>query len=101
MANDLIATLLVLDRPGDASVFPQVGLDSSGRAFQDVYWRCVACFFASSVRQNPGCRHALFTNADVVPAVDGFDIGELLHRLGVEVVRIPITHRLGRDRGKT
>ncbi|RYB03258.1 hypothetical protein [Lichenibacterium ramalinae] len=98
MAQDLISTLLVLDRPEDASAFPQVGLDSSQRAFQDVYWRCVACFFATSARQNPGCRHAFFTNAEALPVVDGLDIKELLRRLGVEVVALPITHRLGRDK---
>ena len=95
---DLIATLLVLDRPEDASVFPQVGHDSSHRAFQDVYWRCAACFFATSIRQNPGERHAFFTNADALPTVDDLDMAEFLRRLGVEVIRVPITHRLGRDR---
>lgn len=98
LARDLISTLLVLDRPEDASIFPQVGLNSSSRSFQGVYWRCVACFFATSVRQNPQARHLLFTNADELPAVDGVDIGSLLQRLAVDVVRLPITHRLGRDR---
>ena len=101
LADDLIATLLVLDDPEDASFFPQVGHDSSHRAFQDVYWRCVACFFASSARQNPDARHALFTNAEKLPTVDGLDVAELLRRLGVEVVRVPITHRLGRDKVKS
>lgn len=98
MAQDLISTLLVLDRPEDASVFPQVGLDSSQRSFQDVYWRCVACFFATSARQNPGVRHAFFTNAEALPVVDGLDLRELMRRLGVEIVQLPITHRLGRDK---
>ena len=98
LAADLIATLLVLDRPEDASVFPQVGHDSSHRAFQDVYWRCVACLFATSNRQNPEARHVFFTNADALPTVDGLAMADFLRRLGVEVIRLPITHRLGRDR---
>ncbi len=98
LVQDLISTLLVLDRPEDASIFPQVGHDSSHPSFQNVYWRCIACFFATSARQNPGTRHALFTNADVLPIVDGLDMGELLCRLNVDIVRVPITHRLGRNR---
>lgn len=98
MAQDLISTLLVLDRPEDASTFPQVGFDSSHRSFQDVYWRCVACFFATSARQSPDARHVFFTNAEALPTVDGLDMGDLFRRLAVEVVRVPITHRLGRDR---
>lgn len=98
MAHDLISTLLVLDRPEDASTFPQVGLDSSSRSFQNVYWRCVACFFATSARQNPEIRHTFFTNADALPTVDGLDVKDLLRRLGVDVVRLPITHRLGRNK---
>lgn len=98
LSRDLIATLLVIDRPEDASYFPQVGHDSSQAAFQAVYWRCVACFFATSVRQNPDARHVLFTTAERVPVTDGLDLGELFGRLGVEVVSLPITHRLGRDR---
>ena len=98
VSQDIISTLLVIDRPEDASVFPQVGLDSSKAAFQDVYWRCVAGFFASSTRQNPGARHILFTTAERVPSVQGFDLARLFHQLGVEVERLPITHRLGRDR---
>lgn len=101
LAQDLISTLLVLDRPEDASIFPQVGLDSSHRMFQDVYWRCVACFFATSARQNPDARHALFTNADELPTVEGLEMKDLMRRLGVDVVRLPITHRLGRDKVKS
>lgn len=98
LAHDLISTLLVLDGPEDASAFPQVGGDSSSRSFQDVYWRCVACFFATSARQNPHTPHAFFTNAEALPVVDGLDMADFMRRLGVDVVRLPITHRLGRGK---
>ena len=98
MPRNLISTLLVIDRPEDASLFPQVGLDSSQGAFQAIYWRCVACFFASSVRQNPDAHHVLFTTVDRLPIVDGLDLDAFLRRLAVEIVFLPITHRLGRDR---
>jgi hypothetical protein len=99
--RDLISTLMVLDRAEDASVFPQVGLDSSTRAFQDVYWRCIVCFFASSRRQNPDARHVLFTTVTRLPVLDGFDLAGLFAELNVEVVVLPITHRLGAERVKT
>lgn len=81
-------------------MFPQVGLDSSTRAFQNVYWRCIVCFFASSRRQNPDARHVLFTTATRVPVLDGLDLADLFAELQVEVVVLPITHRLGAERVK-
>ncbi|HEX8299782.1 MAG TPA: hypothetical protein VF594_11530 [Rubricoccaceae bacterium] len=92
-APPTIATWLYAESADEQSHYPQVvgkGAPSSAR-FQAVYWRCVALFFATSQRQNPGARHVLYTNADRVPSVDGHDLGALLERWGVEVVRLPYT----------
>ncbi|MCJ2082819.1 hypothetical protein [Methylobacterium sp. J-090] len=91
---------MVLDQAEDASLFPQVGLDSSTETFQSVYWRCIVCFFATSTRQNPTARHVLFTTAVRLPELDGLDLADFFAEVGVEVVVLPITHRLGSDRVK-
>jgi hypothetical protein len=88
-----ITTWLYAESVDDQSHYPQVvgkGAPSSA-SFQAVYWRCVALFFATSRRQNPGARHILYTNVDAVPVVDGHDIAAVLSEWDVEVVRIPYT----------
>ena len=88
-----IATWLYAEQVGEESAYPQVGGVSSSPAFQAVYWRCVALFFATSIRHNPAARHLLYTNLDGVPHVDGFDLPAFLDRLGVEVVQVPFTYQ--------
>lgn len=93
MIPTTIATWLYAEAPGEESVYPQVlghGAPSSTQ-FQAVYWRCVAVFFASSARHDPGARRLLATNLEHVPAVDGHDLAAFLDRLGVEVVTLPYT----------
>ena len=94
----IIATWLIADSASDASSFPQAGLDSSSSKFQAVYWRCVACFFATSMRIGNDARHILFTNVDRLPQIDGVSIADFLEHLGVEVRTLPITHRLGKEK---
>ncbi|MGI4788523.1 MAG: hypothetical protein ACRYFS_06690 [Janthinobacterium lividum] len=65
---------------------------SSSTAFQDIYWRCVALFFASSVRHNPDAVHKLFTTVASVPNVGNFSTSQFLTQLGVEVVQVPFVH---------
>lgn len=101
MSGDIIATWMVSDSPEDASGFPQTGPDSSRAAFQNVYWRCVACFFATSRQVGNTARHVLYTNVARLPTVDGVSLDDLLHTLAVEVRTVPITHRLGRSRTST
>lgn len=86
--DTVIATWFVADQPGQETRFPQMGQLSSTAPFQRVYWRCIAVFFATSVRVNPGRRHVLFTSAAVPD-----DIASLLGRLGVETVALPFRRR--------
>ena len=93
--QDVLATWLVADTKSHASFFPQAGLDSSSAGFQDIYWRCVVCFFASSRRVGNRARHLFYTNVERIPHVDGFDVAGALARLDVEVRVLPIKSRLG------
>jgi len=88
-----IGTWFVADDVANATFFPQVGSRSDAPEVQAVYWRCVACFFASSIAVNAGARHVFYTNTRL-PVIDGIAFSELFERWGVEVVTLPITYRL-------
>jgi hypothetical protein len=86
-----VCTWLYADSPDEESTYYQSRGRSSSAAFQAVYWRCVAVFFATSHRQQPDARHVLYTNVESPPTVDGLDVAALLRRLEVEVVQLPLT----------
>jgi hypothetical protein len=88
-----ICTWFVKDEDGDATFFPQVGLQSNTPEAQAIYWRCIAGFFVSSLLLNRGRPHLCFTNTSL-PVIAGVNFGELFAKLGVEVVTLPITFRL-------
>lgn len=93
MSELLIATWFVADRPDEATYFPQIGRHSADAGAKAVYWRCILCFYATSLALNPDHPHAFFTNTDL-PSVDGIDVARLFARWGVEVVRLPIRYRV-------
>jgi hypothetical protein len=99
MIETAIATWFVADEPGEETDYPQVGGLSSSTAFQSAYWRCIACFFNSSRRFNPGIPHFLFTNTSL-PVVDGINFEELFRRWNVKTIHLPITFRLARGAQK-
>jgi len=88
-----IATWFVADDAGAATFFPQVGSRSDAPETQAIYWRCVLCFYASSLAVNPGQPHIFYTNA-ALPTIDGVAFADVFARWGVKVVRWPITYRL-------
>lgn len=90
---DHICTWIYLDSPEESSEYPQVGKKSHLPEFQQVYWRCVAVFFALSTQYNPARKHILFTNKgwDELPAVDGLDLKSFLKAKNVELIQIPLT----------
>jgi hypothetical protein len=92
MHNLIISTGMCSDAEGEESYYSQVGGVSSSSSFLKVYWRCVALFFASSVRHNPTAQHKLFVNRPGVPDIDAFKTDEFLSSLGVEVVVVPFTY---------
>lgn len=94
-----IGTWFVADSKENETAFPQVGERSSMTAFQNVYWRCIACFYVTSVAYNPRARHVFYTNTDI-GSVDGFDMQALFDRLDVEVIQLPITYRPPPDKAK-
>ncbi|MGI4816339.1 MAG: hypothetical protein ACRYGG_23805 [Janthinobacterium lividum] len=96
MSRTTISTWFVADQPDEQTDFPQVGGRSDSTGFQAVYWRCIACFFASSAKANPTAKHAFFTNT-VVPTIDGVCIQSVFDALEVEVINLPIMSRLPKN----
>ena len=88
----IIGTWLHAETKETESHYPQVGGASSSTAFQDIYWRCVMLFFASSVRHNTHAIHRLYTTVSQVPDVGRVSTSAFLRRLNVEVVQIPFTY---------
>ena len=92
MQKTVIGTWLHADTKGAESSYAQVGGISSSILFQDVYWRCVCLFFASSTRHNPQAAHQLFTTVGEIPDVGDFQTRRFLETLGVQVVPVPFTY---------
>lgn len=89
-----ICTWIYCDEEHEESEYPQVGKKSSHKKFQEVYWRCVATFFATSCRNNPKANHFLFTNVDKVPEINGFNLDEFLtKKLQVKLIKLSLTYR--------
>jgi hypothetical protein len=81
-----ICTWLCADVKGEESIYPQTGEKSSGQKHQNIYWRCLVLFYATSKRFNKTQKHLLFTNVNVLPEVDGKSVQKMLDELGVEVI---------------
>lgn len=81
-----ICTWLCADDVGEESIYPQTGEKSSGQKHQNIYWRCLLLFFATSRRFNKDQQHLLFTNVKTLPRVDGKSVKSMLEDM--EVVTI-------------
>ena len=83
---DHICTWFCADEKGAESIFPQTGERSSGKTHQNIYWRCVLLFFATSRRFNKKEKHVFFTNVKQLPELDGKNVADLLQELEVETI---------------
>ncbi len=81
-----ICTWFCADEKGEESIFPQTGHKSSSKQHQDIYWRCIVLFYATSKRFNKNERHLLFTNVKLLPFLDDRNVVDMLEHLQVEVV---------------
>jgi len=88
-----IATWLCADTEGEESIFPQTGQISSSQSHQNIYWRCVLLFYASSRRFNKQERHLFFTNVEQLPVLDGKSVQQALDDLDVEVIHTDFTYK--------
>ena len=54
-----------------------------------IYWSIATVLLCTSIRQNPGIRHLVYTNSRIDVAVGSVKIRRLLKSLGVEVIDLP------------
>jgi hypothetical protein len=90
-----IATWFVADDATNETQLPQMSGISSTQQFQNVYWRCVVGFFSTSLVQNPRAKHTFYTNTKL-PVVDGVALTDFFSERNIDVVHLPIAHRLPR-----
>lgn len=57
-----------------------------------IYWKCVAVFFATSIRCNPTAKHLLYTNDKNPVIIDKLDLKQFLVELGVDIRYVPFKH---------
>lgn len=81
-----ICTWFCADNPGEESIYPQTGEKSSGKKHQNIYWRCIILFFATSKRFNKTQKHILFTNTRALPILNGKKVSDMLFELDVEII---------------
>lgn len=79
-----IATWLYAERREEASHYPQTRGRSWTSQFHATYWRCVLNYFCTARFFNPDAQLLMFSNCSEPPVVDGFEVGDLLRRLGVD-----------------
>jgi hypothetical protein len=84
--TNYICTWICVDAVGEESIYPQTGEKSSGKKHQEIYWRCIILFFATSKRFNKTQKHILFSNTRQIPTWDGLDVSSALKELDVEIV---------------
>lgn len=89
----VISCWFVADAASEATYSPQIGIQSDSPEAHKIYWRCILCFYVTSLAVNPRSKHVFFTNV-ALPKVDGLDVASLFAQWGVETVTMPVQHRL-------
>jgi hypothetical protein len=82
--NIVTSICVDIDEADSAVVYPAT-LGANSKQRKNIYWRCVAVFFATSIRCNPEAKQVLYTNDRGVVSVDGVDIKKFLKGLNVEI----------------
>jgi len=90
---DYISTWFCADKKGEESNYAQTGELSSSSKHQNIYWRCIAVFYYSSIYFNSSKKHVFFCNLKKFPVVDGVDFNILFNQLGVEIVYVPFEYK--------
>jgi hypothetical protein len=90
----VLSTWIVLDDPENASNYPQAGrLLSNDPCVHELYWRCVACFFAvANQAAGEGLCFRLYTNSSANMTKALPHVNELLAQAGVEIAVVPLEH---------
>ena len=81
---NILATWICLDSKENASYFPSSKGMSSDVEIQNIYWKCLACSMYTARYFNADLRLVVFSNAEVLPIIDGINFRELFKKLNIE-----------------
>lgn len=90
-----IVTSICVDEDEDENdndVLYPATLGASGNQRKVIYWKCVAVFFATSVRCNPVAKHILYTNDKHPVIFKDLDLKQFLAGLGVDIRIVSFKH---------
>jgi hypothetical protein len=90
--DNIIATWICVDTQVNGTHFPSAGGNSSDIKVQNIYWRCICCFFTMARLTNPTARLVLFCNSSSLPIVEGTEIQALLQKLNVAFYITPFEY---------
>ncbi|MEE9573732.1 MAG: hypothetical protein V3W20_11835 [Candidatus Neomarinimicrobiota bacterium] len=79
----VIVSFLSLDQKRETFIPELSSLSKAKKA--ELYWKCAAVFFSTSIRCNQNVRHIFYTDSTKTVIVDGINIIEYLQNLGVEI----------------
>lgn len=86
----IIGTWILLDSTDVASYYPQTGIKSSANPrVHEIYWRCVACYFATACRVSQNRYDlTLFTTTHNIPS----EIAKILDACEVKIEHVRLNH---------
>ncbi len=90
--DNIIATWVCVDTQGNGTHFPSAGGNSADTKVQDIYWRCICCFYTMARLNNPNAKLVLFSNSSVLPVVENTDVKEVLQKLNVIFYTTPFEY---------
>lgn len=89
---NIVTSICVDEDEKDKDVIYPATLGASSDQRKIIYWKCVAVFFATSVRCNPTAKHILYTNDKHPVIFRGLDLKQFLVDLGVDIRIVPFKH---------
>lgn len=87
--NNYLATWMYVE--DKEKLYSQVG-KSGSESFNIVYWRCVYCFYKTSILTQKNIKYYFFTNIDVPENVDGFNLKQFMKFNNIETVKLQYTY---------
>jgi len=90
--KNIIATWICVDTEDNSTYFPSAKGKSSDSKVQNIYWRCICCFYTMARYYNPNATLALFSNTSAIPVVEGVDVKQLLQQLNVTFYVTPFEY---------
>src|SRR3954451_3594018 len=90
--DNIIATWICVDTQVNGTHFPSAGGNSSDTKVQNIYWRCICCFYTMARLNNPNARLVFFSNSSSLPIVEGTNVRELLQKLNVAFYTTPFEY---------